>query len=65
MDSFDKEPLRRWNPLWKTKNLLITPHVSGITDDYQRRVGDLICENVRRFSAGDEMLSLVDREKGY
>ena len=64
-DSFDKEPLRRWSPLWKTRNLLITPHISGITDDYQQRVGDLICENVRRFSAGDELLSLVDLDKGY
>lgn len=65
IDSFDKEPLRRWSPLWKTRNLLITPHISGITDDYQRRVGDQICENIRRFAAGDELLSLVDREKGY
>ena len=65
IDSFDKEPVRRWSPLWKTRNLLITPHISGITDDYQQRVGDLICENIWRFSAGEELLSLVDREKGY
>ena len=65
IDSFDKEPLRRWSPLWKTSNLLITPHVSAITDDYQRRVGDLICENIRRYSAGDELLSIVDLDKGY
>lgn len=65
IDCFDKEPLRRWSPLWKTSNLLITPHVSAITDDYRQRVGDLICENVRRFSAGDELLNIVDLEKGY
>ncbi|MGI9202187.1 MAG: D-2-hydroxyacid dehydrogenase [Woeseiaceae bacterium] len=65
IDSFDKEPVRRWSPLWKTRNLLITPHISGITDDYQQRVGDLICENIRRFSAGDGLLGLVDRVKGY
>lgn len=65
IDSFDKEPLRRWSPLWKTRNLLITPHISAITDDYQQRVGDLICENVRRFTAGDELLNLVDLDKGY
>ena len=65
IDCFDKEPLRRWNPLWKTSNLLITPHIAAITDDYQQRVGDLICENVRRFSAGDELLNIVDLDKGY
>ena len=65
IDCFDKEPLRRWSPLWKTSNLLITPHISAITDDYQQRVGDLICENVRRFSAADELLNIVDLDKGY
>jgi len=65
IDSFDKEPLRRWNPLWKTSNLLITPHISAITDDYKRRVGDLVCENIRRFSAGEELLNIVDLDKGY
>lgn len=65
IDCFDKEPLRRWNPLWKTRNLLITPHVSAITDDYRQRVGDLICENIRRFSAGDQLLNIVDLDKGY
>jgi D-2-hydroxyacid dehydrogenase (NADP+) len=65
IDCFDKEPLRRWSPLWKTSNLLVTPHISAITDDYQQRVGDLICENVRRFSAGDELLNIVDLDKGY
>lgn len=65
IDCFDKEPLRRWSPLWKTRNLLVTPHISAITDDYRQRVGDLICENVRRFSAGDELLNIVDLDKGY
>ena len=65
IDCFDREPLRRWSPLWKTKNLLITPHISAITDDYRQRVGDLICENVRRFSAGDELRNIVDLHKGY
>jgi D-2-hydroxyacid dehydrogenase (NADP+) len=65
IDCVDKEPLSRWSPLWKTSNLLITPHISAITDDYQQRVGDLICENIGRFSAGDELLNIVDLDKGY
>ena len=65
IDCFDKEPLSRWSPLWKTSNLLITPHISAMTNDYKQRVGDLVCENIRRFSAGEELLNIVDLDKGY
>jgi phosphoglycerate dehydrogenase-like enzyme len=65
LDVFGTEPLRRWNKLWKTKNLLITPHIAAITDDYRERVGELICKNIERFSAGQTLLNIVDLEKGY
>lgn len=65
LDSFGQEPLRRWNSLWKTDNLLITPHIAGITDDYRKRVGKLICENVDRFSTKQTLLNVVNPEKGY
>lgn len=65
IDCFEKEPVRRWSRLWRTRNLLVTPHISGITDDYQQRVGDLICKNIERFCDGDELLNIVDRDRGY
>jgi phosphoglycerate dehydrogenase-like enzyme len=65
LDVFHREPLRRWSSLWKTDNLIITPHVSGLTDDYRERVGGLICQNVDRFSAGEKLLNIVDPEKRY
>jgi len=65
LDVFEKEPLRRWSNLWKTDNLIVTPHICGITDDYRERVGDLICQNVNRFSSGEPLLNTVDPDKGY
>ena len=65
LDVFDREPLSRWSPLWKTENLLVTPHISGLTDDYRERVGNLICQNVDRFSSGKTLLNTIDPMKGY
>jgi phosphoglycerate dehydrogenase-like enzyme len=65
LDSFDREPVRRWSSLWKTENLLVTPHISALTDDYRERVGNLICENVDRFSSGEALLNTIDPMKGY
>ena len=30
-DVFKKEPLKKNHPLWKEKNIFITPHIAGIT----------------------------------
>ena len=32
LDVFKKEPLEKENPLWRQKNIIITPHVAGITN---------------------------------
>ena len=65
LDVFDKEPIRRWSPLWKTKNLLVTPHTSAMTSDYKKRVADLIGENMVRFADGRPLRNEIDRARGY
>ena len=32
LDVFKQEPLKKRNPLWKQKNIIITPHVAGVTN---------------------------------
>ena len=65
LDVFEKEPLSRWSRLWKVKDLIVTPHLCGLTTDYFERVGNLICENIDRFQMGKPLVNLVDRNKGY
>ena len=65
LDVTDPEPLPKGHPLWRVPNLLLTPHMSGWTDDDgepQRRV---VQENLRRYAEGDRMLSVVDLDRGY
>jgi phosphoglycerate dehydrogenase-like enzyme len=65
LDVAENEPLPPENPLWRTKNLLITPHVAGVGERLWERQGALLAENLERWFSGREMLNLVDTQRGY
>jgi len=65
VDVTDPEPLPKNHPLWKFKNVVITPHIAGASDRSLGRVLDLLRENIRRFAAGEPLLNTVDKTKGY
>ncbi len=65
LDVFEEEPLPATSPLWEIDNVIISPHVSGFTPHYDERATDLFAENLRRYLAGEPLLNLVEREKGY
>jgi phosphoglycerate dehydrogenase-like enzyme len=65
LDVTDPEPLPPDHPLWKAPNVIITPHVANDSDlgfDAQMQV---VRENLRRYLAGERMLSVVDVSRGY
>jgi phosphoglycerate dehydrogenase-like enzyme len=65
LDVTDPEPLPKGHPLWKFKNVVITPHIAGGSDRMQERRMALLKENLRRFEAGETLLNVVDTEAGY
>lgn len=65
LDVTEPEPLPKDHPLWKAKNIIITPHMSAQSDLGQAAREMLLREQVRRFGAGDKLLSVVDFKKGY
>jgi len=64
LDVFEVEPLAANNPLWKLDNVILSPHVSGFTSHYDRRVMGLFTQNLRRYLEERPLLNLVDREAG-
>jgi phosphoglycerate dehydrogenase-like enzyme len=65
LDVTEPEPLPPGSPLWTLPNVILTPHVSTRSD-----LGDtvrfaVLRENLRRYVAGEKMLSVVDVGKGY
>jgi len=65
LDVTDPEPLPADHPLWKFPNVIITPHVSADSDGDQQVRFAILRENLRRYVAGEKMLSVVDVAKGY
>jgi phosphoglycerate dehydrogenase-like enzyme len=67
LDVMDPEPLPKDHPLWTTKNLIITPHVSGnMTLGYTcSKNVELFCADLRNYAAGKPLAGLVDRKLGY
>jgi len=47
------------------ENVIISPHVAGLSLKYDERASDLFAENLRRYLAGELLLNLVERERGY
>ena len=51
--------------LWSDPRVLITPHVSGASDDERHRGVDLFCENLRAYLAGKPLHNVIDWGRGY
>jgi len=65
LDVFDTEPLPADSPLWGFDNVIITPHVAGMTDKIWDRQFEFFSENLRRFLAGQPLCGVVSKTKGY
>lgn len=65
LDVVDPEPLPKDDPLWRQPNLILTPHVSGDSDQGAGAGLRVVRENLRRYVAGERMLSVVDVGRGY
>ena len=65
LDVFEAEPLPADSPLWAMPNVIITPHVAGLTPHYHDRIMDLFAQNLRRYLAGEPLLNQVQRHRHY
>ena len=65
LDVTDPEPLPADSPLWRLPNVVLTPHVSAVTPLAEEIRWTLLLDNLRRYVAGEPMLSVVDIGKGY
>jgi phosphoglycerate dehydrogenase-like enzyme len=65
LDVVDPEPLPAGHPLWTMPNVIITPHSSSDSDVDEESRWLVVRENLRRYVAGERMLSVVDPSRGY
>ena len=65
LDVFAQRPLPPDSPFFDLPNVIMTPHMSGITRSFPPRLASLFSENLRRYLADEPLLNLVDKIKGY
>ena len=59
---FESEPMAQ---LWSDPRVLITPHISGASDQNRHRAVELFCENLAAYLAGRPLINIIDWERGY
>ncbi len=65
LDVFEQEPLPADSPLWRLPNVIVSPHICGDFDGWERVVVYLFVENLRRFVRGEPLRNPVDTVAGF
>ena len=65
LDVFETEPLPADHPLWTMDDVIITPHVAAASPRIAERHLETLLENIRRFVAGREPATLVDKSRWF
>ena len=65
LDTFCQEPLPKDHPFWGMKNVIVSPHVAGMSDVYVEQALSIFEENLRRFLKGERknLINLVEWQK--
>ena len=59
---FERPPIAR---LWSDPRVLITPHISGASDQDRHGAIEVFCENLRAYVEGRELRNVIDWVRGY
>lgn len=65
LDVFSVEPLPADSPFWGMENVIVTPHASGDTVDWNFRAADVFCDNLERWLRNEPLQNVVDPQLGY
>lgn len=65
LDVTEPEPLSADHPLKKMPNVVITPHIAGLSEHNRQRSFNLMKQNINRFVKGEPLLNIVNKKLGY
>jgi phosphoglycerate dehydrogenase-like enzyme len=65
LDVFEEEPLPAASPLWAMPQVLISPHMSGDVEGWERAVVEVFVDNAARFARGEPLRNPVDTAAGF
>jgi phosphoglycerate dehydrogenase-like enzyme len=65
LDVTEEEPLPANSPLYSMPNVILTPHISGLSVHYDKRLTALFADNLQRYRSGRTLRNQYDPERGY
>jgi phosphoglycerate dehydrogenase-like enzyme len=65
LDVTEEEPLPPGSPFFSLPNVILTPHISGVSVHYDKRLAALFADNLIRYRTGEPLRNLYDPVRGY
>jgi phosphoglycerate dehydrogenase-like enzyme len=65
LDVTEEEPLPADSPFYSLPNVILTPHISGVSVHYDQRLAALFADNLRRYRRGEALRNRYDPVRGY
>ncbi len=65
LDVTDQEPLPPEHVMWRAPNVLLTQHTAGGSSNELDQKPSFFLDNLKRYRSCNELVSIVDWEKGY
>jgi phosphoglycerate dehydrogenase-like enzyme len=65
LDVFEREPLPADSPLWSMPNVIVSPHICGDFEGWERASVEIFVDNLARFVRGEPLRNLVDTDLGF
>jgi phosphoglycerate dehydrogenase-like enzyme len=65
-DVYEEEPLPEDSPLWELENVILAPHIAGLSPNYMERAMDVIRHNLKVYvNQSGQMMNVIDCNSGY
>ena len=65
LDVFETEPLPTRSPLWDMPQVLVSPHMCGDFEGWERAVVAVFVDNCARLAGGEPLRNRVDKRAGF
>ena len=65
LDVFENEPLSTDSKLWDMDNVILTPHIAGLSRSYWDKEYELFGENYNRYLNSEKMINIINMKRGY
>jgi phosphoglycerate dehydrogenase-like enzyme len=65
LDVFDVEPLPDGHPFYSLENVLLSPHCADRVAGWLDIAMEIFLDNFERFTTGNELINVVDKQAGY